>query len=60
MADPRTATCPNLIKLCEDAARLGVTYPPPVVEKAGSWRPAPYDCGPASAWLSGGMQPPSV
>ena len=57
MADPRTPTCPNLIKLCEDASRLAATYPPPLIEKSGSWRPAPYDCGPAAQWLRDGMTP---
>jgi hypothetical protein len=55
MADPRTPTCPNMIALCEDAARLAPTYPSPMTEKAGSWRPASYDLAPVSAWLADGM-----
>lgn len=52
-----TPTCPNLLALCNDAASLATVFPPPLIEKTGSWRPAAYDCAPASAWLSGGMLP---
>ncbi len=62
MADPRTPTtamsaalAPGLESLCRDAERLATTFPPPLIEKTGSWRPAPWDLGPASAWLARGM-----
>ncbi|GAA0630074.1 hypothetical protein GCM10009547_37240 [Sporichthya brevicatena] len=69
MADPRTQFTgtstgtfvldPGLELLCRDAERLATTFPPPLIEKTGSWRPAPWDLSPASAWLARGM-PSSV
>lgn len=56
MADPRTPDlAPGMLSLCEDAQKLQAVFPPPVIEKSGSWRPAPWDCGPASAWIADGM-----
>jgi len=58
MADPLVfPIAPGLESLCRDAQQLVAVFPAPMVEKSGSWRPAPYDLAPCSAWLSGGMQP---
>ena len=58
MADPRKSLlAPGIESLCLDAQRLVATFPAPMTEKSGSWRPAPYDLGPASRWLRDGMPP---
>ncbi|HUR76264.1 MAG TPA: hypothetical protein VMZ00_18410 [Sporichthya sp.] len=58
MADPRAprppALAPGMVSLCQDAQRLGATYPAPALEKSGSWHPAPWSISSEVRALCGG------